>query len=149
MKTVYQDESNVVLEENSVEWKPCINSKSKSLEIRIKLYSCHDTKMKFLVVVTPPSIYHNLNTPPLLSFHFHPMITSQNFINRSPCRYFVNKSAIMWSVLKYEIDMFFAFTPVFSKKIMYINVPRVPSAWLLPNFSSLLHYDYPGTKCSA
>ena len=25
MKTVYQDENNVVLVENSVEWKPCIN----------------------------------------------------------------------------------------------------------------------------
>ena len=25
MKTVYQYENNVVLDENSVEWKPCIN----------------------------------------------------------------------------------------------------------------------------
>ena len=25
MKTVYQDEKNVILYENSVEWKPCIN----------------------------------------------------------------------------------------------------------------------------
>ena len=59
MKTVYQDENNVVLDENSVKLKPCINIKSKSLEIKIKLYSCHDINMKFLVVVTPPSIYQN------------------------------------------------------------------------------------------
>ena len=57
MKTVYQDENNVVLVENSVEWKPCINRESKSLELTIKLYSCHDIKMKLLLVVTPPSIY--------------------------------------------------------------------------------------------
>ena len=57
MKTVYQDEKNVVLDENSVEWKPFINRESKSLEITIKLYSCHDINMKFLVFVTPPSIY--------------------------------------------------------------------------------------------
>ena len=31
MKTVYQDENNVVLDENSVELKPCINRESKSL----------------------------------------------------------------------------------------------------------------------
>ena len=37
MKTVYQDENNVVLDENSVEWKPFINIESKSLEIIIKL----------------------------------------------------------------------------------------------------------------
>ena len=35
MKTVYQDENNVVLDENSVEWKPCINRESKSLELTI------------------------------------------------------------------------------------------------------------------
>ena len=58
MKTVYQDEKNVVLDENSVERKPCINRESKSLDITIKLYSCHDINMNFLVVVTPPSIYH-------------------------------------------------------------------------------------------
>ena len=57
MKTVYQDENNVVLDENSVEWKPCINRESKSLELTIKLYNFHDINMKFLVVVTPPSIY--------------------------------------------------------------------------------------------
>ena len=51
MKTVYADE-------NSVEGKPCINIESKSLELTIKLYSFHDINMKFLVVVTPPSIYH-------------------------------------------------------------------------------------------
>ena len=58
MKTVYQDENNVVLDENSVERKPCINRKSKSLELTINLYSCFNINMKFLVVVTPPSIYH-------------------------------------------------------------------------------------------
>ena len=56
-KTVYQDENNVVLDENSVELKPCINRERKSLELKIKLYSCHDINMKFLVVVTPTSIY--------------------------------------------------------------------------------------------
>ena len=35
MKTVYQDENNVVLVENSVEPKPCINRESKSLELTI------------------------------------------------------------------------------------------------------------------
>ena len=59
MKTVYPDENNVVIDENSVERKPCINRESKSFEITIQLYSCHDIIMKFLVVVTPPSIYHN------------------------------------------------------------------------------------------
>ena len=48
---------NVVLDENSVEIKPCINRESKSLELTIKLYSFHDINMKFLVVVTPPYIY--------------------------------------------------------------------------------------------
>ena len=58
MKTVYPDENNVVLNENSAEKKPCINRESKSDEITIKLYSCHNINTKFLVVVTPPSIYH-------------------------------------------------------------------------------------------
>ena len=35
MKTVYQDENNVILVENSVEWKPCIYRESKSLELKI------------------------------------------------------------------------------------------------------------------
>ena len=61
MKTVYQDEHNVVLDENSVEQKPCINREIKNLELTIKLYNCHDINMKFLVVVTPPSIYQNLS----------------------------------------------------------------------------------------
>ena len=58
MKTVYPDENNVVLNENSAEIKACIDRGSKSYEITIKLYSCHDINMKFLVVVTPPYIYH-------------------------------------------------------------------------------------------
>ena len=35
MKTVYQDENNVVLDENIVEWKPCINRESNILELTI------------------------------------------------------------------------------------------------------------------
>ena len=62
MKTVYQDENNIVLDEKSVERKPYINRKSKSLELTTYLYSCHDINMKFLVVVTPQSIYHNGST---------------------------------------------------------------------------------------
>ena len=53
-----EQENNVVLNENSVDRKPCINRESKSNELIIKLYSCHDIIMKFLVVVTQPSIYH-------------------------------------------------------------------------------------------
>ena len=61
MKTVYPDENNVVLDEIVFERKPCINRESKSLELTIELYSCHDINMKFLVVVTPPSIYQTLS----------------------------------------------------------------------------------------
>ena len=57
MKTVYLDENNVVLNENSVERKPCIDRESKIDELTIKLYSYHDINMKFLVVVTPPYMY--------------------------------------------------------------------------------------------
>ena len=62
METIYQDVNNVVLDENSVEWKPSINIESKSLDLTIKLYSCHNINMKSLVVVTPPSIYHHVFT---------------------------------------------------------------------------------------
>ena len=62
MKTVYQDENNVVIDEKIVELKPCINRESKSNELTIKLYSCHDINMKFLVVVTPPYIHHGCST---------------------------------------------------------------------------------------
>ena len=58
MKIVYQDENNVVIAENGVEVKPCINRESKRLELTIQLYNCHNINMKFLLVVTPPSIYH-------------------------------------------------------------------------------------------
>ena len=58
MNTVYPDENNFVLDEESVERKPCINRESKILELTIQLYSCQDINMKFLVVVTPLSIYH-------------------------------------------------------------------------------------------
>ena len=36
---LFQNENNVVLNENSVERKPCINRESKSLELTIQLYS--------------------------------------------------------------------------------------------------------------
>ena len=62
METVYLDENNVVLDEISVERKPCINRESKSLELTIQLYGCHDINMKFLGVVTSPSIYHGCST---------------------------------------------------------------------------------------
>ena len=62
MKTVYQDENNVVLDENSVEWKPFINRESNILELTIKLYSCHDININFLVVLILPSIYHGCST---------------------------------------------------------------------------------------
>ena len=35
LENVYPDENNVVLDENSVERKPCINRENKSLEITI------------------------------------------------------------------------------------------------------------------
>ena len=62
MKNIYPDENNVVLNENSVEGKPCINRESKSNELTNQLYSCYDINMKFLLVVTPPSIYHGCST---------------------------------------------------------------------------------------
>ena len=67
MKTVYPDENNVVLNENRVERKPFTNKESKSNELTIKLYSCHDINMRFLVVVTPPSIYHYLKAEQKIS----------------------------------------------------------------------------------
>ena len=57
-----EHEKNVVLNENSVEGKPCINRESKSDEITIQLYSCHYINMNFIVVVTPPYIYHGFST---------------------------------------------------------------------------------------
>ena len=62
MKTIYPDENNVVLNENSVEGKPCINRESKSNELTIQLYSCHNITIKLLVVVTPLSIYYGWST---------------------------------------------------------------------------------------
>ena len=54
MKTVY-------LNENNVEgMKTIYNRESKSGELTIQLYSFHDINMKFLVVVTPPYIYHEI-----------------------------------------------------------------------------------------
>ena len=39
---LFQNENNVVLNENSVEGKPCINIESDSLELTIMLYMCYD-----------------------------------------------------------------------------------------------------------
>ena len=50
MKTVFKER------------KPCINRESKSDELTIYLYSCHDINMKFLAVVTPQSIYRGFST---------------------------------------------------------------------------------------
>ena len=61
MKTVYQDDF-FVLDENSVERKTCKNRESKTLELKIQLYSCHDINMKFLLVVTPPYISNSCST---------------------------------------------------------------------------------------
>ena len=58
IKNVYPYENNFVLDEKSVEIKPFINIESQSNDLTIYLYSCDDINMKFLVVVTPPSIYH-------------------------------------------------------------------------------------------
>ena len=44
------------------ERKPCINRESKSDELTIQLYICHNINMKFLFVLTPPSIYHGCST---------------------------------------------------------------------------------------
>ena len=57
-----EQEKNVVLNENIVEINPCINRESKRDELTIWLYSCHNINMKFVVVVTPPSIYHGCST---------------------------------------------------------------------------------------
>ena len=57
LKLSIRDENNVFLNENSVEVKPCINRESKSDEVTIQLYSCHNINMKILAVLTPPSIY--------------------------------------------------------------------------------------------
>ena len=79
-ETVYPDEKNVVLDENSVERKPCINRESKNLELTIKLYICHDINMKFLVVVTPPSIYQGFLST-LFSFRTTLFSCSSNIPN--------------------------------------------------------------------
>ena len=39
MKTVYQDENSVVLVENSVEWKLCIDRVCKSLKLFVRTWS--------------------------------------------------------------------------------------------------------------
>ena len=71
MKIVYPDENNVVLNENSVERKPCINRESKSDDITIKLYSYHDINMMFLVDVATPSIYQSAFTFGIIINRFH------------------------------------------------------------------------------
>ena len=39
---LFQNEKNVVLNEKSVEGKPCTNRESKRLNLTIQLYSCYD-----------------------------------------------------------------------------------------------------------
>ena len=80
MKAVYPDENNVVLNEKSVERKPCINRESKSDELTITLYSCHDINMKLLVVVTPPSIYQRHS----LEYYRPKAITLKVFLTHQP-----------------------------------------------------------------
>ena len=53
------EENNVVLDDNSVEGKPCKNRESKSLEL--KSYTDVIMNMNFLAVVTPRYIYQNLS----------------------------------------------------------------------------------------
>ena len=53
-----EQENNVVQNENSVDGNPCINREIESDELIIWLYSCPGINMKFLLVVTPPSMYH-------------------------------------------------------------------------------------------
>ena len=77
-----EQENNIVLNENSVEIKPCINIESKSNELTIKVYSCQDINMKFLVVVTPPSIYQ-------YSLYYYPHKDTSVFI--PPLFVFCNK----------------------------------------------------------
>ena len=59
---LFQNEKNVVLNENSIEGKPCIHKESKILELTIQVYSCYDMNIKLLAVVTPPYIYHGCST---------------------------------------------------------------------------------------
>ena len=76
-----EQEINVVLNENSVEIKSCINRESKSNELTIKLYSCHNINMKILVVVTPPSIYHHRCYPRLFGMLI-PQLNNISLIHR-------------------------------------------------------------------
>ena len=62
MKSVYPDENNVVLNENSIEGKPCINRESESDGITIQLYSFNNININISAVVTPPYIYHSCST---------------------------------------------------------------------------------------
>ena len=62
MKTVYLDENYVVLNEDSVEGKQCINREIQSDQLTIQLYSCHDINMKLPAVVIPPSFYYGCST---------------------------------------------------------------------------------------
>ena len=62
---------------------------------------------------------------------FRPNITSRHFANGAPCRYFVKN--ITACVLCFSTRLVFvAFNLVLNKEITYIDVPRVPSARLLP-----------------
>ena len=69
-----------------------------------------------------------------VSMCYQPIITSLNFVNRAPCRALGGKSAGIWSVLQYTNGNCVAFKPLLNKEVTYINVPGVPSSWLLPDF---------------
>ena len=66
--------------------------------------------------------------------------------NRDLCRDFIKKPASMCSLLHFTIGIFIYFNPVISKEITYIDVTGVPSAWIVPVLSYLLHSYYPGKK---
>ena len=79
---------------------------------------------------------------------FHTMITSRNFANRYPCRDF-EKNASMWSVLQNAIYMVLISNRSLEKKKCISICLEFLVHDFFQFFSSLLHSDYPGTRCSA
>ena len=63
--------------------KTMYNRESKILELTIQLYSCHNINMKFLVVVTPPSIYQFkvvITVLPILFAIFDPYVMAHLYV---------------------------------------------------------------------
>ena len=119
MKTIYQYENNVVLDENSVEWKPWIKREMKSLELTIKLYSCHDINMKFLVVVSTPSIYQEPSKKssglPSLEPHYFSSIPSFISYVVPPCiDYYGNKYDVYNDYKCNDVDSVYGFITSYS-----------------------------------